>query len=255
MFLLLRNIIERICAPRISQSDIAYLSILIDEYLDDHTINFPHVKLKPKHHYLKHYPRLILEYGPLIRVWTLRFESKHSYFKQVIKHSQNFINICKTLAEKHQLLESYKQALCFFQDDACVKKSVPLSLNVYSQPIQSAIQLSQVSKFSEISMEVSCKGTLYRKGHFVVLGPSDHTLLLGEIQFIIIAPQNKIYFLIQEHEATLSETLHVYVMLALCDSTNSTYRCIEISKLYDYCPLYAYKRGRLQMISLKHSGS
>ena len=122
MFLLLRDIIELLCAPTITEADIAYLSTLIDEYLEERKQNFPDDRMKPKHHYFKHYPRLILEFGPLIRVWTLRFESKHSYLKQCIKHSQNFINICKTLAEKHQLLQAYKQAVSFFQGVVYVKK-------------------------------------------------------------------------------------------------------------------------------------
>lgn len=144
MFLLLRDIVEVICAPEIKEADIAYLSILIDEYLEDRKCNFPYERLKPKHHYLKHYPRLILEYGSLIRVWTLRFESKHSFFKQCIKYSQNFINVCKTLAEKHQRLQAYKQTVSFFQDDISVKTSMPISPSTYSQAIQSAIQLLQI---------------------------------------------------------------------------------------------------------------
>jgi len=36
----------------------------------------------------------------------LRFESKHKYFKNIIKHSQNFKNITQLLTQKHQFLQS-----------------------------------------------------------------------------------------------------------------------------------------------------
>lgn len=88
----LREIVELICAPVITEGQVAYLKVLIEEYIDNRTRLFPNAPLRPKHHYLCHYPSLIIHFGPLIRLWTLRFESKHTFFKQcAIK------NLCKTL--------------------------------------------------------------------------------------------------------------------------------------------------------------
>ena len=70
---------------------------LIQEYLGECQRLFPEVNLRAKHHYLAHYPDLILEFGPLVRVWTLRFESKHSYFKRCLRQSQNYKNVTHTL--------------------------------------------------------------------------------------------------------------------------------------------------------------
>ena len=47
---------------------------------------------------------------PLVRLWTMRFGSKHSYFKRCIRYSPNFKNVCLTLAEKHLQLQAYKCA-------------------------------------------------------------------------------------------------------------------------------------------------
>ncbi|KAK0149313.1 hypothetical protein N1851_009969 [Merluccius polli] len=98
----LREIAELICAPKIHQNEVAYLRVLLEEYL-----YLPDSPLKPKHHYVLHYPDLILNFGPLIRLWTLRFESKHCYFKDCARKLHNFIHLSKTLAERHQLLQSY----------------------------------------------------------------------------------------------------------------------------------------------------
>jgi hypothetical protein len=53
-----------------------------------------------------HYPDLFMKFGPLIGVWTLRFESKHKYFKYVIENSKNFINTSKLIATRHQMLQA-----------------------------------------------------------------------------------------------------------------------------------------------------
>lgn len=102
------------CAPAISNGQIAYLRVLIDEYLHCRIQNFPDNPLKPKHHYVSHYPELIFQFGPLIRLWTLRFVSKHTYFKQCMRKLRNFKNPCSTLAERHQLLHAFLSAGTFF---------------------------------------------------------------------------------------------------------------------------------------------
>lgn len=103
----LKEIVELICAPKIHQNEVAYLEALLEEYVHLWKSMFPDYPLKPKHHYILHYPNLILKFGPLIRLWTLRFESKHCYFKDCTRKLHNFIHLSKTLAERHQLLQSY----------------------------------------------------------------------------------------------------------------------------------------------------
>ena len=93
IILQLREIVELICALVITKGQVAYLKVLIEEYIDNRKRLFPNSPLRPKHHYLCHYPSLIIHFGPLIRLWTLQFESKHYFF--------NFKNLCKTLAERH----------------------------------------------------------------------------------------------------------------------------------------------------------
>ena len=38
-----------------------------------------------KQHYLIHLPGQILKFGPLIRLWAMRFEGKHQQFKNIFK--------------------------------------------------------------------------------------------------------------------------------------------------------------------------
>lgn len=68
---------------------------------------FPDFKLRPKHHYIEHYPDLVRRFGPLVNLWTMRFEGKHRFFKRVVHDTQNFKNVLKTLADRHQYMVAY----------------------------------------------------------------------------------------------------------------------------------------------------
>lgn len=65
---------------------------------------YPLNNLIPKHHFMIHYPACIRQIGPLVHVWTMRYEAKHKFFKLSIK---NFKNITKSLAKKHQIAIAY----------------------------------------------------------------------------------------------------------------------------------------------------
>ncbi|KAJ8050604.1 hypothetical protein HOLleu_03868 [Holothuria leucospilota] len=116
LFLTLKNIVDIICAPQTSEDQIAVLQDLISEYLESRVDLFSKKHLRPKHHYLERYPWLTLQFGPLIWMWTLRFESKHSYFKRTLRYSGNFKNVGLTLSEKHQLLQAYVTSSNIFSD-------------------------------------------------------------------------------------------------------------------------------------------
>lgn len=62
----LSEVVDLICAPKIHTNQVAYLKILIEEYLQLRSTLFPGKLLEAKHHYLVHYPELILHFGPLI---------------------------------------------------------------------------------------------------------------------------------------------------------------------------------------------
>lgn len=69
---------------------------------------FPQEKIIPKLHFLEHYPQLIWTY-PLVFLWSMRFEAKHSNFKCLIQHTHCFGNILLSMAVKHQVMIAYGQ--------------------------------------------------------------------------------------------------------------------------------------------------
>lgn len=81
ILMMLKDIVDIVFAPIISQRHIATLQVLMQ---DHHTLFlslFQDQPLTAKHHFIVHYRKLIEEFGPLIYSWCMRFEAKHYYFK------------------------------------------------------------------------------------------------------------------------------------------------------------------------------
>lgn len=43
----------------------------------------------------------------MVRYWTMRYEAKHSYFKQLTLAMGNYINLPLSLARRHQQMQCY----------------------------------------------------------------------------------------------------------------------------------------------------
>lgn len=107
LYLVVREIGETILSLTISIHWISHLHSLINLFLTDFSNLFPG-SFTPKLHFLVHYPRLILEYGSPRSHWCMRFEAKHLCFKRVAEITNNFVNICQTLAKRNLLRQCWE---------------------------------------------------------------------------------------------------------------------------------------------------
>lgn len=98
---------ELVVAPVHNDESITFLESKVSDHRQRHQEVFPQDRLLPKHHYLEHYPKLIKLFGPLVGLWTMRFEAKHSFFKRVMKRTSCFKNVPLSLAVKHQYMIGY----------------------------------------------------------------------------------------------------------------------------------------------------
>ena len=78
----LQELLIFMCAKVYNDGRVTYLKLVIEEYLYDRNKLFLNIPFCPQHHYLLHYPSLILRFGCIIWFWIIRFESKHSFFKK-----------------------------------------------------------------------------------------------------------------------------------------------------------------------------
>lgn len=254
LLLLLQEIVEVICAPKIMGGQIEYLEDLINDYLMTRKKLFPQSPERPKHHYLCHYPWLIQQCGPLIHLWTLRGESKHSYFRRCMRSSQNFINPLLSLCERHQLLQSYLSTGDLYSSGIKIDKSEPFDSNLYSHSIVSAvtncIELQSHLHDLCICFKAEVKGTLYKKNLAVIVGIGDYVmeLIFGKIMFVLISKSQDVFLMVQLYSSSFNSLLRAY---ELQDSGNI--KCCSLNSLLDYFPMTIYEVSGVKCIKLKHS--
>ena len=87
---LLMEVVELSLCSEFTEKSIQYLQSKIQDHREMLKEAFPDFKLCPKHHYIEHYPDLVGRFGPLVHLWTMRFEGKHRFFKRVVHDTHNF---------------------------------------------------------------------------------------------------------------------------------------------------------------------
>lgn len=106
LYILLRKIFHIVMANCITPGMSNNLSVLTMEFNKfSELFSLP---LKPKHHFLTHYPTIMNKIRPLMQAATLRYESKHRQLKLAANAVASRVNITHTLAIKHQLQQSFR---------------------------------------------------------------------------------------------------------------------------------------------------
>ena len=177
-FTVLLRILEIAMAPILSRNSVDYLCVLIEEH---HTLFrqlYPDESFIPKLHYMVHYPRQLLMFGPLVHSWTMRYESKLRVLKRISKVGLNFKNICQTVARRHQHLLVYhlhspNYLTHSLEPGTLAAKVTPLA----SEPIYIRSYIQQMGASEETFVEhvryVKFSGTTYKCNNAFVHYPSD----------------------------------------------------------------------------------
>ena len=250
LVLSLREIVMYICAPSITTDQVAELQSLIEDYMLERVAMFPEQKLRPKHHYLLHYPQLIIQLGPMIRLWTMRFESKHTFFKECARKLKNFKHLTLTLAGRHQLLQAYFHAGSFFSPTINATHNEDFTCSMYNDKVQRSVRLFGLESHNTImSNNMTYKGTAYKKNMVVILNRVDDGFIVGKIMMIL--NQNKLVYFVCEilHALFLIDMgLHCIVQEQEPDIT-----CVEVDTLLDYYPLPIYNKQGMMLVALHHA--
>lgn len=117
----LSEMVDLIFCTRFTIAMVSYMKAFIADHLTMFVKLYgTQVTLKPKHHFLVYLPTIVLKSGPLIVMSCLKYELKNSFFKRSSHIVCNFINICKTLANRHQHFAMYSCMSNMHQRDVVV---------------------------------------------------------------------------------------------------------------------------------------
>ena len=245
----LKDIVELVVAPTHTDESIAYFEGKISEHRQKYQELFPDVKLLPKHHYLEHYPQLIRMFGPLVGLWTMRFEAKHSFFKQVVRHTNCFKNVPFSLAIKHQLMISYHLRSSSFEKTALEITNVStVPVDVLKQEIAQTIE-QNFPGTTEVHLTkcVSSQGVNFRNGMIVAHGSTSGLPDFGEILQICVVHE-RLCFMLKRLSGWYREHYRAFELSA-CPTREKV--LIELGELADYYPLADYFVGPIRMVTLK----
>ncbi len=249
LFCVLMNIIDIICAQVISEHDISLVELYVADFL--WKLSAPEsLHVKPKAHFMIHYASQMRRFGPLIHCWTIRFEGKHNYFKEVIATNKNRRNLTKTMATRHQYLQAvYSSERNVFSspiDSTRGKKVLTCTLDLNTQHL-----LKDVTDSTEVYQvqSATCGGTKYSLGLCVITGNEDDDYVFGKIEHIFIIGGDVHLVVMFLRVLEFSEHYHAYSVLETDRRT-----MLLPSNLLDYNPLSVYfcQSNQQLLIPLKY---
>ncbi|KAK3929027.1 Zinc finger protein ZXDC [Frankliniella fusca] len=251
LYLQMKEIVELVTAPKISLQQVLYLKLLIKEYLEDLAGLLPD-QLVLKQHLLMHYPDFITKWGPLVRLFTLRFESKHVFFKNVAKACKNYINITYTLARKYACKFALDHSDGLLPPDISfdIQDSTKACHVQWSEEQKSIIDLIPNLENILVTENIEIYGVHYRTGELLQLGLLNICdLEVGIIEKILVQDSISVLFLLELKTATNSYNGYYQI-----DSSPSRkWKVITYEDLIDHYPIPVYKHGTKKCFVLKHS--
>ena len=197
LLIVLIKIIDVVMLPNITEIQINSLKHLVSKHnsLYMQLFNEP---LKPKFHFLLHYPSAIRKCGPLKNLWCMRFEGLHKQFKNPAKATNSRVNISFTLAVKAGL--KFSNTLVtekFFETDLIFDEKHITLCNLqlmYKEIIRNSIDLDLSQ--ARCTQTLKFRGKTYKK-HFFLTKSNTQPVLLYEIEQIILH-NSELYFLCRQ---------------------------------------------------------
>lgn len=170
----------------------------------------------------------------------MRFEGKHRFFKCVVHDTQNFKNVLKTLATRHQYMVAYfLSAPSFFRPYQQTSNVSSVMVSMLPDIAKAYVAQKTDSNMIYSTSRVNVDGTDYDVGMFVSVVQEGELSQFSKIEQILLV-NNKVVFLCREHKSFCIVHLPTYELL----SGNLTVH--TLSQLKDALPLSAYNiQGRL----------
>ncbi|XP_066600979.1 uncharacterized protein [Prorops nasuta] len=222
LYTLLREIICIIMAPSYSEGTTNLLKIILSEHHALYLELFGE-RLKPKHHFLLHYPRLMQKMGPPKYISSLRFEAKHKSFKDSAKVITSRKNIAYTLALKQQLQLNFRlMTNKGFEKAILIGPTLNENLNDLQSNTNSQLAFFLKNVDYTTQSWISIDGVLYKPNMILKVNIDDLFSYFGQIKNILVERKSSNVHFVLRKLITVRFSLHLYAFeVAL---TNELYK-------------------------------
>ena len=239
LFVLILHMFKLISSPRITKMGTYHLRAKIEEHHSLFLKLFPERNLTPKQHHCLHYPRAIRCLGPMSQYSVMRMEAKHKQLKNWANSSNNYINVSKTLASRHQQAQGF---------ELLMKQNIAShSMEIGSQVVVKASSLMDCEQVCAglhcppeqdlvIANTVTISGYMYRANVIVLMSWDgdpvfaivDHVLIKDSAVQLTVKPWTTLYY-------------HHHYCAYVVQESNHPAQIISPNDLYDHKPLHMVK--------------
>lgn len=192
------RLVELCLKSSFSPDDLARLRHLIETH---HTlyVQLFNDDLKPKHHFLVHYPTVIEDSGPVYKMMCFRNEAKHRGFKQHAHIMPSRRNVCYTLCVKASLQFAYDVIHGTFLENDTNDGFQMSDIRLRKYFSEFILPLQQhVDHEVMLSSNANYKGTSYRAGNFLTMFRNDVMHLYEIVEFMLL--EDSLYLIAQVWE-------------------------------------------------------
>ncbi|KAJ1519005.1 hypothetical protein ONE63_011386 [Megalurothrips usitatus] len=229
LYLSLKKVVEYSCSPSFNDADLEAFKTVLDGYMAKRSELIEDTP-KPKHHFLMHYPSLIPLVGPLIFLFTLRFEAKHQFLKRVAKACKNFINLLYTLSHRHQVYLSYLRTGVIYPEGIGPTKICNKSVNDFEDNVKKV--LDGLGRLDKHYISLEREGIIFRTGSYMMIDKRRDGLIK-----VIASVGGQVYLIMEEYEPLLWEEYGVHRILptgAMKAVKISCLACPAFQSVYDF---------------------
>lgn len=203
LYISLREVSDILFAPYVTTYD---SNSLVEKIKNVHDLYKQfYGKLKPKMHFLTHYPRNLLNNGPPTNFWGMRFESSHRSIKANALASKNTRNLLKTIATK----QAFK--MCKMMHSLQYEKTIEYNNQVFN---------NNKTYFSDAARNQMCSyyrkvlihGLTYKINMCVVLRSEEIEFRFGRIIDIVSCGDDLFFYLEVLEEFSFDRHMYAYIV-------------------------------------------
>jgi len=253
LYTLAREICEIVLAPVVDPAWLPYLELIIAHH---HTLlkDVAPKAFIPKMHFIVHYPRMLLTFGPLRHLWTMRFEAVHQYFKHLIKKTKSFVNVTASLCSRFQRRKCYELAANALSLSTTVVNGAQRVVTVRSLPSPLCALLTHSYDIPEASTVLSVKsvtvnGQKYKVGCVMVCDVicAEEIPVFVYLKHIIQVKQVWLICGIVYHAVHFNALCHAYEV-----ECSDEWLTFEADCIFDFQCLSIYEHGSKMIVILRH---
>lgn len=226
------NIIDILLLPHCNN----YIMHDLEHLIEKHNMLYQKLfgdTLKPKHHNLIHYPRIIQNSGLPKYYWSFLFEAKHQELKSYGRVTSSRKNILLSIATKLQFKFAYKS----------IKERENFLQYSHHDEIHNAIENINCLNSSVLNVnskhfeQIEFNGTVYKKGHYLSI-TNELNVKFFLIMRMIISENKTVYILCQEIQTVFSDH---YMSFEKIDSTEDICLIKSLNE-FDGPPVSCHKK-------------